>query len=323
MRTPHYLLLASVLVATFTTSLFVGATELSSSCLQFISEPSISSNKNQDNHVQVKTESIEEDACTKIFKSPLSFSNKDASPDSDFDDEKNKDRDYLKAETLGEVKGVERHKKGKGEDCEEDKPKHKKSKSKKSHKKYNDEDKDTCISTGGNSCSRSTSDCDTDESSKTVSPLRCIKAMPTYHISLNCDDGRFKTILLPTQGSPYYYGDDMRHSLDPLPHESCPQRYCYNPCQKPTCGIYGNCPPHRVCCHTLEPCCHQPPPCQPCCQPFWQPCSLIPPPFIYEDCCDKGCHKDDSNNEEDQRGKKSKSKKKGWAEGHHRNAESI
>ncbi|KAJ1880084.1 hypothetical protein LPJ57_002467 [Coemansia sp. RSA 486] len=112
----------------------------------------------------------------------------------------------------------------------------------------------------------------------------CAKATPTYHINIDCDDGRYKTISLPAQGCPYVYGDDVRHSLAPLVDHDCCQRYCYAPCQQPTCGMYGSCPPQRLCCppcdpcgHHLEACCPQPPPPQPCCPP---------PPFIYDECCD-------------------------------------
>ncbi|KAJ1648536.1 hypothetical protein LPJ64_000234 [Coemansia asiatica] len=136
----------------------------------------------------------------------------------------------------------------------------------------------------------------------------CEKGTPTYHICVDSDDSRYKTISLPAQGCPYVYGDDVRNSLPPLVDHDCCQRYCYAPCQQPTCGMFGSCPPQRLCYHPCDPCCHhleaccpQPPPPQPCCPP---------PPFIYDECCDpdhkkhKKCHK-------------KKKFKKGGEEGYH------
>ncbi|KAJ1722750.1 hypothetical protein LPJ53_002848 [Coemansia erecta] len=44
----------------------------------------------------------------------------------------------------------------------------------------------------------------------------CCKATPTYHINIECEDSRYKTISLPAQGCPYVYGEDVRNSLPPL-----------------------------------------------------------------------------------------------------------
>ncbi|KAJ2797776.1 hypothetical protein H4R21_004182, partial [Coemansia helicoidea] len=39
---------------------------------------------------------------------------------------------------------------------------------------------------------------------------------PTYHISLHGQEDRYKTISLPAQGQPYFYGDDERFPRPPI-----------------------------------------------------------------------------------------------------------
>ncbi|KAJ2511866.1 hypothetical protein GGI11_004947, partial [Coemansia sp. RSA 2049] len=78
---------------------------------------------------------------------------------------------------------------------------------------------------------------------------------PTYHISLCKQDETYKTISLPAQGRPFYYGDDIRHSsLPPLVNPFHTQGYCYEPCCQPTGGLYGSLPPQRLCKDRLVPC---------------------------------------------------------------------
>ncbi|KAJ2365565.1 hypothetical protein IW150_006180, partial [Coemansia sp. RSA 2607] len=146
------------------------------------------------------------------------------------------------ADALDEVDGIDRHKghhdKGHHHNC---------------HDGHKDE------------CKKEKPTCEKEEHKCNA----CGKATPTYHININCEDSRYKTISLPAQGRPFEYGEDVRNSLPPLVDQECCQRYCYAPCQQPTCGAY-------------EACCPQPPPPQPCCPP---------PPFIYDECCDEDVKK--------------------------------
>ncbi|KAJ2454278.1 hypothetical protein EV183_001644 [Coemansia sp. RSA 2336] len=79
---------------------------------------------------------------------------------------------------------------------------------------------------------------DVDEDDDNDKKKPCCKKcpMPTYHISLNCEDEKYKTISLPAQGRPFEYGEDVRHSLPPLVKSDCCQKYCYDPCCQPTCA---------------------------------------------------------------------------------------
>ncbi|KAJ1774306.1 hypothetical protein LPJ62_007128, partial [Coemansia sp. RSA 2167] len=79
---------------------------------------------------------------------------------------------------------------------------------------------------------------------------------PTYHISLNNEDDKYKTISLPAQGQPFVYGEDEKHPLPPLVKSECCQEYCYDPCCQPTAGIYGTNPEQKLCGNACDPCGH-------------------------------------------------------------------
>ncbi|KAJ2786744.1 hypothetical protein GGI15_001273 [Coemansia interrupta] len=61
----------------------------------------------------------------------------------------------------------------------------------------------------------------------------CNKATPTYHINIECEDSRYKTISLPAQGCPYVYGEDVQ--------ACCPQPPPPQPCCPPPPFIYDEC----------------------------------------------------------------------------------
>ncbi|KAJ2266358.1 hypothetical protein J3F81_005505, partial [Coemansia sp. RSA 371] len=79
---------------------------------------------------------------------------------------------------------------------------------------------------------------------------------PTYHISLNDEDDKYKTISLPAQGQPFVYGEDERHPLPPLVKSECCQEYCYDPCCQPTADIYVTNPEQKLCGNACDPCGH-------------------------------------------------------------------